>query len=141
MTFRGRALALGLLAAALALLAGAPRALVELGRLQNRWDGHAEAPVVCSFRARTGVPCLGCGGTRALELAARGRVGEALRLNPLGAWAGLALWGTALVSVAALLGGRRPAWKAVFVTLATSGLLAFLVSFAWWWRRAWPALS
>lgn len=141
MTFRGRALALGLLAAALALLAGAPRALVELARLQNRWAGHPEAPVACSFRARTGVPCLGCGGTRALELAARGRVGEALRLNPLGAWAGLALWGTALVSVAALVSGRRPAWKAVFVTLATSGLLAFLVNFAWWWRRAWPALS
>jgi hypothetical protein len=97
--------------------------------------------VVCSFRARTGVPCLGCGGTRALDLAARGRVIEALRLNPLGAWVGLGLWGAALLSVGVLLSGRQPPWKAVFVTLATSGLLAFLVNFAWWWRRVWPALS
>lgn len=141
MSVRERLLALALLGLALGLLAGGARALVALGRLQNCWEGRPQDPVVCSFRARTGVPCLGCGGTRALDLAARGRVVEALRLNPLGAWAGMGLWGAALVSAGALLTGRRPPWKAVFVTLATSGLLALVVSFAWWWHRSWPALS
>lgn len=140
MTPRRRAALLGLALVCAGLLAAGSQLLVGLARLQNAWAGQPGAPVVCSFRARTGVPCLGCGGTRALELAARGRVLESLRLNAVGAWAGLGLWtGVAIGLLAAA--GRAPRWRAVFVTLATTGVLAFVVQFFSWWRRFGPTLS
>lgn len=139
MTALRRAALLGLALACAGLLATGPRLLVGLAQLQNAWAGQPGVPVVCSFRARTGVPCLGCGGTRALGLAAHGRLLEAVRLNALGAWAGLGLWAGVALGLGAA-GGRRPRWKDVFVTLATTGVLAFVVQFVSWWRRYGPAL-
>lgn len=37
---------------------------------------------VCVWKAATGIPCAGCGGTRALSLLVGGSAGEALRWNP-----------------------------------------------------------
>ncbi len=108
--------------------------MVALGRAE-RWlvTGRASAPV-CSYRARTGQPCLGCGGTRALELAARGDLRGAWRANPLGTWAAVVAWVTSLLGGAAVFTGngtwlRRAAW-----TVGLTAPLAFVWNFAWWWR-------
>ncbi len=49
----------------------------------------------CTFRALTGLPCMGCGSTRALGLLGRLDPLAALRMQPLATLAGLAtgLWG------------------------------------------------
>lgn len=39
-------------------------------------------PVVCPFRLATGLPCPGCGMTRAWVFLAHGRVGDAVSANP-----------------------------------------------------------
>jgi adhesin HecA-like repeat protein len=126
-------------AAALALAGGllvaAPDLLVRAGQLQNRWEGRPADPVVCSFRVRTGHPCLGCGGTRALRLASHGQLGEAVRENALGAWAGVALWASLLVGVGSLASGRVPSWRLLVIGYTVSGLAMFVWTFLDWWRR------
>ena len=72
---------------ALATLAGGPWAL---DRLRQRGRGLARGvrrtkPLVCSYRLRTGLPCIGCGGTRAFELTSRGEWRAAFATNLLGA--------------------------------------------------------
>lgn len=129
-----RLLAGVVLAGCLAFAWAAAPALVALGRLQNLLrDGRASDPV-CSYRQRTGVPCLGCGGTRALRLAARGDLRGALRANPLGAWAAVVAWLTALGAAASVFTGngtwlRRAAW----VTALSAGPVC-VGTFVWWWR-------
>lgn len=131
---RTRLLAALLLAACAAFALEAAPALVALGRLQNLvLHGRASDPV-CSFRQRTGRPCLGCGGTRALHLAARGDLRGALRANPLGAWAALVAWLTALGAALTVFTGngrwlRRAAWLA-----ALTAAPALAGTFVWWWR-------
>jgi hypothetical protein len=113
-------------------LLGAP-GLVALGRAQN-WlaSGRASTPV-CSYRERTGQPCLGCGGTRALELAAHGRLADAWRANPLGAWAGVVAWLTALLALAAVWTGNSTwLWRAAWTVGATAPP-AFAWTLVWWW--------
>lgn len=39
-------------------------------------------PPACGFRTVTGLPCVGCGGTRAMRSLAAGHLVEALRYNP-----------------------------------------------------------
>jgi len=41
------------------------------------------ALLACPFRAATGLPCPGCGATRAFHFAVRGRFGDALAFSPL----------------------------------------------------------
>jgi hypothetical protein len=56
--------------------------------------GHEELPrVICPFRHLTGIPCVTCGGTRALLALTRGDVNTAFHWNPL----------VAAVSIAALI--------------------------------------
>lgn len=45
------------------------------------FDPSDAGPVLCPFRALTGLDCPGCGMTRALGRLARGRVGPALDYN------------------------------------------------------------
>jgi hypothetical protein len=71
-------------------------------------SGHEELPlIVCPFRRITGIPCLTCGGTRALLALAHGDLYLALHWNPLVACAGLmsAAW---LVYAAAVTVLRAP---------------------------------
>jgi len=43
-----------------------------------------DGPVICSFRAMTGLPCPGCGLTRSFCEIARGNITAALAMHPLG---------------------------------------------------------
>jgi len=56
---------------------------------------YAPLPWVCAWRGMTGIPCAGCGGTRAAVLLLQGDWWRALVLNP-----GVALGAVALVAVA-----------------------------------------
>jgi len=73
------------------------------------------AGLPCGWKTVTGLPCLGCGGTRALFLLARGEWGDALRMNP---GAVLAAAGVAIAAVYAAgvvflgLSPWRPQWAA-----------------------------
>ncbi len=128
------------LCGALALCAGVgvacfgAQALVALGRAQNWIQTGRADPLPCSFRARTGQPCLGCGGTRALELAARGELRAAARQNPLGAWAALVAWLTAACAAAAVWSGNGAWLKRAACLAGASAPLAFAWTFVWWWR-------
>jgi len=53
----------------------------------------------CGFRLQTGVPCPTCYMTRSFALMARGRILEAVRMQPMGAL----LWAIAALSVPVLL--------------------------------------
>jgi len=47
-------------------------------------DGIADGPVVCPFRLLTGLPCPGCGLTRAWVYLAHGQWGDSFVANPFG---------------------------------------------------------
>ena len=96
------------------------------------WDG-ARAPVLCSFRARTGLPCLGCGGTQSLDRMSRGDWRGALAANPLGAFLGAALWLLAAGGAASVASGRAVFVKSVLAALAALAPGAFVWNFVAWW--------
>jgi hypothetical protein len=118
-----------LVLATLALVGGAG-ALDAL----RAWSGE---PDVCPFRARHGVDCLGCGGTRAFADAARGRLAAGFARNAVGAMTALGAWALVL---AALLSLARSRLAPVGWTLAVGAAVltvTFLAhAFAWW--RALP---
>ena len=68
-------------------------------------------PVVCPFRLVTGLPCPGCGMTRAWVFLAHGRLGEAVSANPF-----------------------------AFVTMPAALVIVLLVVAAWVRRRPMPDL-
>lgn len=73
-------------------------------------SGHEELPrVICPFRAITGIPCLSCGGTRALLALAHGDVRAALVWNPL-------------VALGAIAGAAWLLYAAVVILLQTPRL-------------------
>jgi uncharacterized protein DUF2752 len=83
----------------------------------------------CLFHALVGIPCLTCGGTRALLGLSRFDVGGAFSWNPLAAAAGLLFVLGGLVALGAALVGRgvempRP-------TPALRGALALAVAANW----------
>lgn len=90
-----------------------------------------QGPILCLFRLVSGVPCAGCGMTRAFVAIANGQVGAAIDYNPLSpvAWLWMAIWW--LIAVVTLARGRpvppHPNWllKIGFFTLA-----------GWWAVRA-----
>lgn len=119
-----------------ALLGG--KTLVALGRVQSFVQtGRASTPV-CPFRARTGLPCLGCGGTRAMELAARGDLRGAWRQNPLGTWAGIVAWLTAACAALGVWSGNGKWLKRAGWACVATAPLAFVWTFVWWWRALPP---
>lgn len=98
-------------------------------------QGLAGAPVseMCSFRARTGAPCMGCGGTEAFGHAARGRFLRALVANPLGAWSGAAAWALLIACGTAFAGAGTGLVRAALLSLAATLPAAFVVNaFTWW---------
>ena len=98
-------------------------------------QGIAGAPAgeVCSFRAQTGAPCLGCGGTTAFGHAARGRFLTAAVANPLGAWSGAATWALAIGSLLALAGAGTRALRFALLSMAATLPAAFVVNAVAWW--------
>jgi hypothetical protein len=120
-------------ASVLALLAGP----AGLDGLRAAGTGERE-PVVCSFRASTGLPCLGCGGTRALERMAQGDWRSALAANPLGAFTGLALWLLAAAGAWAALSARARPLGLVFGMLVALAPGAFVWNLVWWWQSLPP---
>jgi hypothetical protein len=94
---------------------------------------------VCSFRARTGAPCLGCGGTEAFGHAARGRFASAVIANPLGAWAGATAWALLLASALTLAGGATRALRLALLSAAATLPAAFVVNAFVWWASLPPA--
>ena len=98
-------------------------------------QGIADEPSaqICSFRARTGAPCLGCGGTEAFGHAARGRFLAAAVANPLGAWTGAMTWAFLLASGLTLVGGGAKPLRLALISAAATLPAAFVVNaFAWW---------
>jgi hypothetical protein len=87
-----------------AVIAGAALALGAA----VRWLHLDSLPIpLCTFRALTGIPCFGCGSTRALGLLGRLDVRGAFLMQPLitTVFLGMAAWG--LADLVLLVSGRR----------------------------------
>lgn len=87
----------------------------------------------CSYKARTGLPCMGCGGTHALARMAHGDLSGAVAANPLGAFVGLAAWLLVLASGASAVSGRGSVLRVVFAAVAFASPVAFLWNAVSWW--------
>lgn len=55
-------------------------ALLVAGRI---YEGWSVKPAPCSLRVLTGVPCIACGGTRAVKALSHGEIAQACQFNPL----------------------------------------------------------
>jgi len=136
-----RPVAAFVLSVALAALAAGAPGLDTLRAGVGRLAGDASTK--CAFRARTGLDCLGCGGTRAFGHVARGRIGAAFRSNILGAAVGLLTWAAALGAASSLWTRRS---RYLMIWGAATGLLlpvAFAVHAVLWWHAlpagmTWP---
>ncbi len=119
------------------------RTLVWMHALTSFAEGKSTAaPMVCSFRARTGVPCVGCGGSRAFQLGARGALGSSFQANPLGAWAAASAWVLVIAAAASLLAGRARPLRVPLVTVALLTPLVLLAAVvSWLWRLPPGALT
>jgi hypothetical protein len=131
----------GVLVLAASALWGGPGALDGLRAAEARVTGRPEVREACSFRLRTGLPCLGCGGTRALGAVARGDIQRGFAANPLGASVGIAAWALVAAALASLLLGRsRPLYWTIGMVAAALPI-AFLATAVLWWqtvgRSAW----
>ena len=92
-------------------------------------------PMLCSFRALTGVPCPSCGSTRGVLLLTEGDVIGAFLMNPL-VMITLAVLAT-IFTLRLLFAvqvkwnlGRRERW--VYLGLVIAAILA-----NWWWVIEW----
>jgi len=113
--------ALGLAAAGLLLLLAA--AVLPL-------DAPPLSLFSCPFRAATSLPCLSCGCTHAFAAAVRLRPLEALRSNPLGAFAAAA-FAAHVIWTALRLCGLRWAPAPFPVTWRVRGGAAALLGLNW----------
>ena len=122
-----------------AMIFAACLALLVLGEGSVAAARHAQgltgtpAAQMCSFRARTGAPCMGCGGTEAFGHAARGRFLSAVIANPLGAWSGATAWVFLVASGLTLAGGGTRVLRLALLSVAATLPAALVVNaFAWW---------
>jgi len=121
------------LVACLGALAEGPAMLEAEARLRAHLGGPAFEGTECSFRRRTGLPCMGCGGTRAFERAARGDVSGALSLNPLGAWTALSAGMLAIGAAAAISTRRERIFVVLLVVVSATAPAAVLGNALRWW--------
>lgn len=70
--------------------------------------GIEDGPVLCPFRALTGLPCPGCGLTRSWVYLMHGDIGSSLASNWFGPLLIIAVIALVVVSVRARLAGKRP---------------------------------
>ncbi len=118
--------------AAAALLAG----WVVLGPAAGDVVGSAGAALpACGFKAVTGLPCAGCGTTRAIVALSRLDLGAALGWNPLATASVLfAFFGGLAAGLLALLGrgvrepARWPGWARLLAAGAIAANWVFLVA-------------
>ncbi|MBR6167329.1 MAG: DUF2752 domain-containing protein [Paludibacteraceae bacterium] len=97
---------------------------------------YFQLPIGCPFKAITGYPCPGCGGTRVLVALLHGQFIEALMINPLSvlviifllvapAWLFVDCWrGTKTLQ--RVLKGKWPMWSII--------LLALIITANWIWN-------
>jgi hypothetical protein len=84
---------------------------------------------ICAWKSCTGIPCSGCGGTRALVLLISGEWHDALLMNP-GAVLGMAVIALLAIYSALVVSFRlspwRPSWMSAVVCrwILAGGLLA-----------------
>lgn len=89
-------------------------------------------PTVCWFRLTTGIPCPGCGLTRAVALLLHGRLLASLAMHPFG----LAAVGLALLQIpprAVRAAGSAPPWTFRWDRLWAYALVATSVLMVCWW--------
>ncbi|MCL4742098.1 MAG: DUF2752 domain-containing protein [Phycisphaerales bacterium] len=87
-----------------------------------------DAPITCTMRRVTGIPCGTCGSTRAALAIVRGDAGSALRYNPFVTVGGVALAGVGVLRIGFGRGvelglgrvGRRVAWCLVGAAFAAN---------------------
>ncbi len=96
----------------LILLCSAAAAIIGAGLVLASL--HGSLGLGCAWKACTGVPCVGCGGTRAVALLASGEWLAALRLNPGVVAAVLLLIAINFYAVAVLIGRLSP-WRPVWI--------------------------
>jgi hypothetical protein len=125
-----------------------PRALsflamlcVVVTMLCGPWLANLGVPEVCAYKARTGRPCLGCGGTHAFRHAVAGDLRGAWRFNTLGAFAGVAAWLLLAGALVSSFSGRMGALVAVCLLLGASTPGAVVVAWIRWMNMlpsSWP---
>ena len=83
----------------------------------------------CTFRELSGIPCPGCGSSRAAELLSRFQFLEALRRFPLATlgWTGL-IGGGLLAGVAGICGGSIPYLSSRWLPWIRWGLVAAIIA-------------
>jgi len=102
--------------------------LLILGALVARF-APADLLPACFFQQMFGLPCLSCGGTRAVRALARLDLGLAFSMNPLVALFGLLAAVYVVYAALVLLGLKRP-WRpeqSLLVQLLRYGLLPTLL--------------
>lgn len=89
-------------------------------------------PTVCSFRLMTGLPCPGCGLTRAVALLMHGQLGASLAMHPFG----IAAVGLALLQIpprAVRAAGSVSPWTFRWDRLWAYALVTTAVLMVSWW--------
>jgi hypothetical protein len=89
-------------------------------------------PTICWFRLTTGLPCPGCGLTRAIALLMHGRVFASLAMHPFG----VAAVGLALLQIpprAVRAAGSSPPWTFRWDRLWAYALVATAILMMSWW--------
>ncbi len=88
---------------------------------------------VCLFRLMTGLPCMGCGMTRAIVAAAHGDFHSAFAWHPMGLALFLALWGGAVFVAYELVTHRLFPWAKWLQRWSFALAWALFVSFLLIW--------
>src|SRR5581483_4337441 len=120
----------------LLLVAGAP----ALDGMRDLVAWSSGQPAGCAFKAKYGVDCPGCGGTRAFRLAARGEFPSAFRENALGGMVGLGTWILVFASLSSGVTNRGPFLLAPLVLVILLMTVTTVVHSILWWRSLPPGL-
>jgi hypothetical protein len=89
-------------------------------------------PTICWFRLTTGIPCPGCGLTRAVALLMHGRLGASFAMHPFG----IAAVGLALLQIPPRMvraAGSAPPWTLRWDRIwARALVITAILMMAWW---------
>lgn len=120
-------------------LSGGLLALMGIVALSARIPRPSSVAIPCGFHAVTGLPCLFCGGTRAIGAVLNGQWELALYLNPIAYPAVLAaLLLAALLLYEAARGAALWNWEMCFQGVGRCCTLLIVLGVFWW---AWHVVS